>query len=117
MLLAVLGSYLFDNPRPFISDGVTPLFSSALDNGFPSDHTLLTAFLAFAVLVYSRRLGIALLILAFIVGWARVAGGVHHAVDVLGSFAIAGVAVLAAKSIMDKQLKKDNSKTPNETKT
>ena len=117
MLLAILGSYLFNNPRPFISDEVTPLFSSGLDNGFPSDHTLLAALLSFAALVYSRRLGVALLILAFIIGWARVAGGVHHGIDVLGSFAIAGVAVLAAKSIMDKQLKKNNSNTCSRTFT
>lgn len=115
ILLAIVGSYLFDNPRPFISDGVTPLFSSSLDNGFPSDHALLAAFLAFAALVYSRRLGIALLALAVIIGWARVAGGVHHAVDMLGSFVFAGVAVLAVKMALDKRLKKINPKVPSES--
>jgi len=115
MLLATAGAYLFENPRPFIGDGVTPLFSSSLDNGFPSDHTLLAVYLAFAALIYSQSLGILLLAVAVVVGWARVAGGVHHGIDVVGSVFFAGAAVLTVKVIMDRQLKKAEPKTPTET--
>ena len=114
LLLAKIGSHLYDNPRPFVNGGVTPLFSTSNDNGFPSDHTLLAAFLAFAALVYSRRLGIFLLVIALLAGWTRVAAGVHHAVDVIGSFAFAGAAVLIVKMLLDAQLKKDKPKVFNQ---
>lgn len=88
VVAAEIARKIYYDPRPFIKDGVTPLFSASRDNGFPSDHTLLAAFIAFATLFYSKKLGIALLIVAGMVGWARVYSGVHHFVDILGSFAI-----------------------------
>ena len=30
---------IFNNPRPFVVDGFTPLVQHIADNGFPSDHT------------------------------------------------------------------------------
>ncbi len=105
LILAVIASQLYNNPRPFLSDGITPKFSAGHDNGFPSDHTLLAAFLAFAALVYLRRLGILLLVAAVLVAWGRVAGGVHHGVDVLASFILAGLAMIVAKSLLSKRHK------------
>lgn len=102
LILAKLGSSLYDNPRPFISDGVTPLFAPRDDNGFPSDHTLLAAFLGFAALYYSKKIGVLLLVFALIIGWSRVAAGVHHAVDIAGGFLAAGLAVLSVHYIINK---------------
>ncbi len=104
LVLALVASHFYSNPRPFLSDGVTPKFSSATDNGFPSDHTLLAAVLAFASLVYSRKLGVLLLVVAVLVAWGRVAGGVHHGVDVIASFALAGLAVLITKNLLARSL-------------
>jgi undecaprenyl-diphosphatase len=95
LLLTKLGAHFYSDPRPFIADHITPLFKGAADNGFPSDHTLLSSFIAFVVLVFNRRIGAALLILAAIIGWARVTAGVHHLPDVLGAFAISGIGLLA----------------------
>ena len=86
-----LGALLYNDPRPFISDNITPLIHHAADNGFPSDHTALTAFLGFLVLMYSRKLGIALLIIALLVGSARVAAGIHHPIDIVGAFIIGAI--------------------------
>ena len=92
IVLAKIAGKIYDDPRPFIKDGVVPLFTASHDNGFPSDHTLLASFIGFAVLFYSKRLGIALLIIAVLIGWARVYAGVHHFTDVIGSFVITGLA-------------------------
>jgi len=96
-LLAVgtahLVSPLIDSPRPFLADGVTALVSARHDNGFPSDHTLLSAFLAFTCLVFARKLGLALLAVALCVGVSRVLANVHHGIDIAGGFAIAAIAV------------------------
>lgn len=90
LLAAQVAEMLYDNPRPFIKDGIIPLFYATGENGFPSDHTLLASFLAFTVWQYRRNLGLALLIIAVLVGWARVAASVHHMVDVIASILITG---------------------------
>lgn len=94
IILAIIASSLYWHPRPFISDGVKPLFVVNQTNGFPSMHSLWAAILAFTVLSVSLRWGVFLLMAAFLVGWARVAAGVHHLTDVSASFVIAGAAYL-----------------------
>lgn len=91
VLLAKIGSWLFYNPRPFIVGHFVPYFPHPNNNGFPSDHTLFTSYLAFLVLNYNRKLGAALLIVAILIGLARVIAGVHHLVDIVGAFAISGI--------------------------
>ena len=95
VLVAKIGSHFYTDPRPAFKDGVTPLFANNDYNGFPSDHTLLASFLAFVALYYSRMLGLFLIVVAIAIGWARVAAGVHHFVDILGSFVITALVTLA----------------------
>ena len=99
---AKIAAHLYYNPRPFLSDGVKPLFIASHDNGFPSDHTLLAAFLGFVALSYSLRWGVGLLIVALLIGWARVAAGVHHLVDVCGSLVFTGLAYLIVYQIQSR---------------
>jgi undecaprenyl-diphosphatase len=87
VLLLVSGAAWFD-PRPFVVDGVPPLVPHGADNGFPSDHTTMAAAIAGVVLAYRRRIGIALLLAAALVGASRVAVHVHHVPDVLGGAAL-----------------------------
>lgn len=99
LLLAKLGSALYYNPRPFVVGHYTPFFTHANDNGFPSDHTLLAAFLGFLVLRYSRRLGALLLFLAVLIGTSRVIAGVHHPIDVVGSIVFAAIGLTLAAGL------------------
>src|SRR5581483_8956899 len=93
IILAKIASRLYWDPRPFIKDGVKPLFTASRDNGFPSDHALLSSFLAFCAYLYSKKAGYALFIIAVLISWARVFAGVHHAVDVVASFILAAVSL------------------------
>lgn len=86
LILAKIGSHLYSDPRPFYKDGVQAFFTTSDYNGFPSDHTLLSSYLGFFILNYSRKAGFGLLLVAIIIGWARVAAHVHHLVDIVGSF-------------------------------
>lgn len=95
-VLAVIGSHLYHDPRPFVVGHFTPYFPHGNDNGFPSDHTLLGSLLAFVTLRYDRRLGGISLAIAALVGLARVIAGVHHLVDIAGAMLIAGLSVYAA---------------------
>ena len=94
ILLAKVGSAFITDPRPFVEGHFTPLIAHAADNGFPSDHTLLASFIGWVVLYYSRKWGVAALIIAVLIGLSRVYVGVHHLEDIIGSFVISGVSTL-----------------------
>jgi undecaprenyl-diphosphatase len=94
--LSRLAGLLYNNPRPFVVEGFTPPVPHAPDNGFPSDHTLLAAWLAALVFPYDRRLGTILGVGALLVGFFRVAAGVHHLVDIVASLVIVAVAAFVA---------------------
>ena len=94
-LLGVLAGHLFYDPRPFVVSHTTPLFPHAPDNGFPSDHALLTGTLAALITAFSVPLGLFMWFLAFLIGASRVLAGVHHALDILGSFLIAAASTTA----------------------
>ncbi len=91
-LLSKLGTDLISDPRPFIQTGIPALIPSATDNGFPSDHTLLLAVIAAVFGVVSWRMGLVFVVLALIVGLARVYARVHHLLDIAGSFGIVVIA-------------------------
>lgn len=73
-----------------------PLIAHSNDNGFPSDHTLLSSLLGFAILPFAPIMGIATLLVALLIGTARVLAFVHHPIDIIASFVFAGAAVLIA---------------------
>lgn len=88
-IIARIVSLFYYNPRPFISEHIIPLIHHIADNGFPSDHALLTGTLAAIVTVFDKRIGAILWATAIIVGVARVFAGIHHVVDIVGSYVIA----------------------------
>jgi undecaprenyl-diphosphatase len=92
----LLSNFLF-LPRPFEHDGVRSLFFHAPDNGFPSDHALLSFTIALTIYTENKKLGIFSMILASLIGYARVLANIHHSVDILGSFAIVMVSYLLVK--------------------
>ena len=92
LALVKIGAALFFDPRPFITHHVVPLYPHGADNGFPSDHTVLTAFIALTIFSSSKRYGVILLIMSILIGLSRVIGHIHSPIDILGSliFALAG---------------------------
>ncbi len=76
----------YHDPRPFVVGHFTPLIPHSPDNGFPSDHSLLTSAVATLVAYFDLPLGLLLWVLAAGVGAARVYAGIHHPIDVLGAF-------------------------------
>lgn len=103
--LVKIGAAIYYDPRPFTLLNVVPLYPHSLDNGFPSDHTVLTAVIALVIFSASKRLGLLLLFLALCIGISRVVGNIHHPVDILGSFVFAGIGFMAATYITPYGLK------------
>ena len=98
-------SSLYYDPRPFVSQGVTPLISHAADNGFPSEHTLFGVTLAFVLFLYRPKLGLLAIALALIIGIARVLAHVHSPIDILGGILI-GIAAGYAGYLLAPKIQK-----------
>lgn len=88
--VALVLNGLVQDPRPFVEQGFTPLVPGSSDNGFPSDHTLLLAATAAVLMTVNAWAGGAGLLLALLVGYARVQAGFHHMLDIVGSLFIVG---------------------------
>ena len=96
-------SKLFISDRPFVDHTITQLLPHAANQSFPSDHATAAFAVALAILVLTcfKKTGWILLIMASIVGFARVFTGVHYPFDVIGGLATAlagvGVTILITK--------------------
>jgi undecaprenyl-diphosphatase len=85
---------LHTQKRPFQGHHVHLLIQHAPGQSFPSDHATAAFALALATLVFlSRPAGAALLAVAVLIGFARVYCGVHYPGDILGSLAVALLAL------------------------
>ncbi len=102
LIIGKVAGFIYKNPRPFVVENITPLIPHAANNGFPSDHTLLTATLAAIIFRFNQKLGVLLGVLALIVGLSRMAVHVHHFVDILGSFVIAIASVYLSQYLLKK---------------
>ena len=94
-----LVAMFFFDPRPFVVHHFTPLIPHDPDNGFPSDHTLLSSAIAMTVFLRDRRVGTVLWVLALLVGAGRIASGLHSPIDVGGSIAFCVISGLVADSV------------------
>lgn len=105
-----VGAHLYAHARPFVVTGIPPLFPHTTDNGFPSNHTLVTAAIAAGLWKISKPTSIVGWIVALLVGTARVLAGVHWPIDIAGSvmFAIlAGwIATLITPILQEKLLQR-----------
>jgi len=95
LIISRIASHLFYNPRPFVSQHITPLIAHAPDNGFPSDHALFTSTLTMITFFYNRKISYAMAVLTLLVCIGRVLAHVHSPLDVIAGAAI-GVASAAA---------------------
>lgn len=105
-VLGEIAGLLFQNPRPFVELGVSPLVPHEANNGFPSTHALIAMTVAFTTFLHDRKIGLVLLSIALLVGIGRILALVHSPLDVAGSALIAAsVAGVAFLIIQKLQLK------------
>lgn len=90
ILISQCISHVYYHPRPFVMEIGRTLIYHAPNGSFPSDHMLIFSSIAFSYLFSAqRKLGIFLLIMAWLVAWSRVYLGVHFPLDMLGAFLLA----------------------------
>jgi len=93
--------FLWFRPRPFVTlDGVTKLADRlAAEKSFPSAHATFAFALAAGVALHNRKWGNALLALAALVAFGRVAAGVHYPSDVIAGALVGLFAGLVASPV------------------
>ena len=94
------GNELYFRPRPFdaaLDHDVTVLLYRPTDSSFPSNSAAIAFAAAGGVWLISRRAGLVLFGLAAAYGLARVYGGVHYPLDILGGAVLGLVAVAMAR--------------------
>lgn len=97
---ARVAGMFYSHIQPFALHNTTPLIAHAVDNAFPSDHTLIAAVLATIILLYNRNLGLLLWVAVLGVGAARVYAGLHYPIDVVASALIALVVVSGVRTLL-----------------
>lgn len=79
--------YAFPMPRPYETTTITPILRKVTNNpSFPSGHTSASVAFAMTTFLKYNKLGALFLFLALLIGVARVFGGVHYPIDILGGF-------------------------------
>lgn len=87
--------------RPFIFFKIQPLIPlSPIETSFPSLHTSLAFVFAFVVYFINRKWGIVAILLALLVGLARIYVGVHWSTDILAGFLTALISFILTKKLL-----------------
>ena len=90
ILISQCISHVYYHQRPFVMEVGRTLIYHAPNGSFPSDHMLIFSSIAFSYLFSAqRKLGVFLLVMAWLVAWSRVYLGVHFPLDMLGAFLLA----------------------------
>ena len=79
---------IWERPRPFMVHPAIMLLTPSRDPSFPSDHATFAFGVAFALFLALRRVGIAALLLAALIAFARVFVGEHYVTDVIAGAVI-----------------------------
>ena len=89
-----LSNSFFVRTRPFSELDANVLFYQPTDSSFPSNSAAIVFAVAFAILLFNRRVGIYLLILACLHGFSRIYVGIHYPLDIVGGAAFGGFTAL-----------------------
>ncbi len=99
-LLTLIAAQAYQHPRPFVVMHVSPLVAHPNDNGFPSDHSVVAAYIAGYLLWLDLPVGVCAVALALLIGVARVVCLLHWPVDVAGGWLIGIAAAVIARSLL-----------------
>ncbi len=78
--------HLIHTPRPFLLFGNIHALFSETGYSFPSGHATFFGALSVAIFLLNKKAGYVFMFFALLIGWARIAAGVHFPIDILGGF-------------------------------
>lgn len=100
LALSYLAGLLYSHPSPFML--METVIGGVPENGFPSQHTAVTASIIWPLLERHQRLGIIATAGAMGTGLARIYIGEHFLIDVIGAFVIAFIGYSIVQTIEDR---------------
>lgn len=93
--LVELIRYFFYNPRPYLAlEKVNILMNHEVSSSFPSGHATFYFALAVGVYLYNKKTGLSYLILAGLMGFARIFVSVHWPLDIIAGAVLGWATVL-----------------------
>jgi undecaprenyl-diphosphatase len=100
-IIGKVAGKIHSNNQPFAElSNVNKLIEKAVDNSFPSDHTILFFSFCVTFCLFSKKWGYLWVVLAFLVGISRVWVGVHYPADVIVGAFISTVSALFVYSFV-----------------
>lgn len=99
--LASLIRFFYHNPRPFLALNLPHLLEDNASS-FPSGHTIFLFALATATYFFNKKLAYFLYASGIVIGFARVAGGVHWPSDILGGVVLGTITGFVAYKLLEK---------------
>lgn len=91
---------IFLTPRPFdLNHLQTFTLSLPGDPSFPSAHSATAFALSITIFLHDKKTGIIFIILAILVGWARVAANVHFPIDIVAGAIIGSIVALVIEKV------------------
>lgn len=99
--------YFIYSPRPFlILERVNILMNHEFESSFPSGHASFFFALATGVYLYNKKAGLILLVLAGLMGFARIFVSVHWPLDILAGAVLGWATALMINKVLTRFLEK-----------
>lgn len=96
---ATVFKFLFHISRPILAlPNIYPLFPKTTFS-FPSEHATFFMALAVSLFFLHKKTGYVFMFFALLIGIARVIGGVHFPIDILGGFILGALVAYFVKKI------------------
>jgi undecaprenyl-diphosphatase len=80
--------FFYHMPRPFVALSLPQHLINDTAYSFPSGHTIFIFALATVTYFFNKKLAYFLYVSGFLIGLARIAGGVHYPSDILGGIVL-----------------------------
>ena len=93
---------IIHSPRPFTAFSEVQTLFPETGYGFPSGHSTFYMALAFAMYFSHKKTGYAMMVLAVLVGLARIFAGVHFPLDILGGWLLGALIAYIVEIIYKK---------------